>query len=153
MKKAAIIVVGVVFVMVASVVAFFSAGQAGDQGEKAKAESVASRFHPRVGWVQDDNRVTGSFLCSGAGSPCNSIQRGWTANGQLTPDEFQAFVRDSGIDLPLKGNCKHPEGTPGLLELCSAQGTVDSYSVRVALVSEDARKPDRISLRIVKITS
>lgn len=153
MKKAAIMVVGVVLVVLASVVSFIGIGEASDQTEKARAESIVSRFHPADGWVQDDSRVTGDFLCSGAGNPCNSILRGWTTDHQLNLEEFLGLIKDDGWDLPVHGNCRHPGGTPGLLELCSAQGIVDSYSIRIALVSEDARKPDRVSLRIVKVGS
>lgn len=149
MKKAALVIVA----FLVALGTYLGIGYAGDQSEVSALKSAAGQFQPGSGWSQDEDTVTGSFLCSGVDTPCHSVLRRWYPDHRLTRDEFQALLDNAGWDLAIKGDCNPPANATGLMTLCTAQGVVGSYDVDVSIVSESKKKPDLVSLRMVKISS
>jgi hypothetical protein len=149
MKKAALVIAAVLAVFAI----YLGIGYAGDRAEVSSLESEAGKFQPGSGWSEDENTVTGGFMCSGVDTPCHSVLRRWYPDRGLTRADLQGLLDKAGWNLAIKGDCQPPANASGLMTLCTAQGVVGSYDVDVSIISETKSKPDLVSLRMVKISS
>lgn len=145
MKKAAAIIAAVI-VLSAS---FFWIGKANDSSVP-QMQAIAARFHPQASWTMADEQILGTFLCTAGDLKCGSLQRRWNTDHRLTLNEFRDQLKSAGWDFPVDGDCKPPGNASGLVVLCSAQGSVDGYSVQVTLTNHDPSEPDLLALRLEK---
>lgn len=121
------------------------------QGSSKPIEDVADQFQPDKSWQLVDNRVVPpTFTCLEAN--CPSVHRSWKIGKNLTKDEFQRLLDDSGWDFAIEGTCvaeSRVTGTPGTV--CSAHGERNGYQIEVEVVGVyDDPSDSGIVLRVDK---
>lgn len=99
------------------------------EGDTTPIKNVANQLRVDSKWKLVSERVDGPRMVCLGDAPCPSLHRVWDAGALIKPEEFKKLVKDSGWNLLVKDQCNKETSIDKAVLYCTAQGTVDGYSV------------------------
>lgn len=121
------------------------------QGSPKEIVAVADQFQPDESWQLTTERIVPpAFTCLEAN--CPSVHRTWETGDNITKQEFQKVLNDSGWNFVIEDDCLPRANITGSGQtLCGAKGHIGDYQINVnAVGGNDSQSDGRIILSIEK---
>lgn len=140
--KNAVIVSALIAVIAGAAASYLIHAQvSGTAAEADRLTGIADSFPSEPNWnrVEDSLSYDGYFCLPDSG--CVNLQRRWASVPGVDPADLQSRIDAAGWELDLSGTCTRQPKSSGKRTLCSAEGTVQGYSVSLDLISASSTEP------------
>lgn len=113
---------------------------------------ISDQFASRGSWRLVSSRVEPvRVLCVDVG--CPSVWKQWKTETLLTRTDLENVLHNSGWDFKIKGTCtlSDPNYFGNNIDVCSASGVINNYSVDISVSSSNPSKNYLVGLSINKV--
>ena len=115
-------------------------------GSSDPIKNVAAEFKTEPGWKLKSEHIEPPRIACLGGNACPSLHRVWVTDRNLTKEEFQKIIKESGWDLLIEGDCI---ASGSVATICSATGKIDKFNVDVSVeAAESTLEEGRVILLI-----
>ncbi|WP_167042613.1 hypothetical protein [Salinibacterium sp. ZJ454] len=147
-RRVALTFAGVVPCLAAFVWSIGAASQY-EHGSTEQTMAVANQLAVSDNWELIDEFVRGESLRCWL-NECPEVVHRWQTDGELTPQGLAALTAASGWNLPIDGTCQRRENRGGDSMVCSAEGSADSFYLRVHVYSPSVDEPHVVRISVVR---
>lgn len=119
------------------------------EGNTKEIISVADEFKAPSSWRLKSEMIRPPKVVCLDGGTCPEVARLWTSDKQLTKEDFDKILKDSGFTFPIKGDCLAPSNSAGdSIYLCDASGVVRNFDVSISISENSTTQQQKISIDV-----